>query len=430
MKTNPRRSPPGKSPKPTPAKSSQKPGKSPVKPASPKAASKPGKSPFRTAPNPAHERVHFKALERKEAAAVKPRPAPAVRSPSQTPLLRSEWLFTTREGYEGDLVEEQQQSKHLRVAAPRVIAPGLVASGGEYQEWAFARQALFVRAIVRAENSKKLDRAVAESIRENAAKEKALDAPWALHVWTTDTEEGNKLARTADVLERSVQSQCASIDAHWADKRVPNAKLAREAGGWVAQVCLRSPTEAVVGFQRAVQVHSMHAGGRARMRIEGDSPSRAAKKLEEAFDWFGEAPARGDRCVDLGAAPGGWTKVLLGRGAIVTAVDPGQMDEELQKNRSMTHILGSAFDYVPEVPVDWLFCDMVWRPLEVVALLAKWARRGWASMMIANVKLPMRAKGEFVHRLSETLRDGGWTGLRVRQLYHDREEVTFSANRK
>ncbi len=349
---------------------------------------------------------------------------------SHTPLLRGEWLFTTREGYETDLVQEQQQSKHLRVAAPRIIGPGLVASGGEYQEWAFARQALFVRSIVRAETSTKLDRAVAESIRELAAKDKALQSPWSLQVWTTDTLEGNKLARTADVLDRSVLSQCAAIDAGWSDRHLVNAKAAREAGGWVAQVCVRSPVEAVIGFQRAVELHSMHPGGRARMRVEGESPSRAAKKLEEAFDWFGVAPTRGDRCVDLGAAPGGWTKVLLDRGAIVTAVDPGQMAAGIRANRSLVHVLGSAFDYAPDSPVDWLFCDMVWRPLEVVALLAKWARRGWASMMIANVKLPMKSKAEFVHRLRDVLRDGGWEHVRVRQLYHDREEVTFAANRK
>jgi 23S rRNA (cytidine2498-2'-O)-methyltransferase len=348
----------------------------------------------------------------------------------QTPLLRGEWLFTTREGYEADLVEEQKHSRHLRVAAPRIIGSGLVASGGEYQEWAFARQALFVRSIVRAASSTQLDRAVTAAIRELAAKDGALKQAWALQVWCADTLEGNKLARTADVLERSVIAHCAAVDRLWADKRVASARVARESAGWVAQVCLRSPVEAVLGFQRAVELHSVHSGGRARMRVEGESPSRAAKKLEEAFSWFGEAPSRGDNCVDLGAAPGGWTKVLLDRGAIVTAVDPGQMDIELRKNRALTHVVGSAFDFAPETPVDWLFCDMVWRPLEVVALLAKWARRGWASVMIANVKLPMKSKGEFVHRLREMLREGGWTRVRARQLYHDREEVTFSANRK
>ena len=104
-----------------------------------------------------------------------------------------------------------------------------------------------------------------------------------------------------------LDSSGAAIDAEWSDRHLVNAKAAREAGGWVAQVCVRSPVEAVIGFQRAVQLHSMHPGGRARMRVEGESPSRAAKKLEEAFDWFGVAPSRGDRCVDLGAAPGGWT---------------------------------------------------------------------------------------------------------------------------
>ena len=44
-------------------------------------------------------------------------------------------------------------------------------------------------------------------------------------------------------------------------------------------------------------------------------PNRAYLKLWEALTLFGEQPGPGDRCLDLGACPGGWTWVLheLGR---------------------------------------------------------------------------------------------------------------------
>ena len=54
--------------------------------------------------------------------------------------------------------------------------------------------------------------------------------------------------------------------------------------------------------------------------------SRAYFKLEEALDLAGVDDLHGSRALDLGAAPGGWTEVLLDRGASVVAVDPGALD--------------------------------------------------------------------------------------------------------
>src|SRR5205085_4214665 len=50
-------------------------------------------------------------------------------------------------------------------------------------------------------------------------------------------------------------------------------------------------------------------------------PSRAYRKLEEAFQWMGAEPRPGEACVDLGAAPGSWTMAAARRGARVLAVD-------------------------------------------------------------------------------------------------------------
>ena len=74
--------------------------------------------------------------------------------------------------------------------------------------------------------------------------------------------------------------------------------------------------------------------------------------------------------------------------------------------------------------------DMAWRPLEVAALLARWGRNRWATWLVANIKLPMHDKNPVLHRVRHVLgQHGGWTQLRVRQLYHDRDEVTVTAVR-
>jgi 23S rRNA (cytidine2498-2'-O)-methyltransferase len=175
---------------------------------------------------------------------------------------------------------------------------------------------------------------------------------------------------------------------------------------------------------------SLFPGGRARMRDLPGAPSRAAMKLEEALAWFGYGPEPGDLCVDLGAAPGGWTFVLLQRRARVIAVDPGRLAPSLAGRRGLTQVVGSAFDFEPREPVDWLFCDMAWRPLEVAALLARWARRRSARTLIANLKLPMKKKAEFAARLRGVVGSGGWRDVRTRHLYHDRDEITLGAWRR
>src|SRR5438045_2161279 len=84
-------------------------------------------------------------------------------------------------------------------------------------------------------------------------------------------------------------------------------------------------------------------------------------------------------------------------------------------------VQASAFDFEPDEPVDWLLCDMAWRPLEVAHLLAKWGRRHWATTLVANVKLPMKQRVVFARKVLEVVRGGSWQDVRARQLYHDRE---------
>src|SRR4029079_11996605 len=72
-----------------------------------------------------------------------------------------------------------------------------------------------------------------------------------------------------------------------------------------------------------------------RMKRDSETISRSALKLDEALEWVGDAPGRGEHCVGLGAAPGGWSQRLLARGARVIAVDPARL--KLQ-HRKLTHV--------------------------------------------------------------------------------------------
>ncbi|RZM31997.1 MAG: hypothetical protein EOP67_30055, partial [Sphingomonas sp.] len=144
----------------------------------------------------------------------------------------------------------------------------------------------------------------------------------------------------------------------------------QRATGLLVQVALTGPRHAVLGEVDMTRAISLAPGGRARMHADADRPSRAARKVEEALAWLGVEPGPGEVCVDLGAAPGGWSWALLKRRARVIAVDPALLRPDIASHRGLTHAQASAFDFAPDEPVDWLFCDMAWRPIEVAQMLA------------------------------------------------------------
>ncbi|MDR3475289.1 MAG: TlyA family RNA methyltransferase [Devosia sp.] len=104
-------------------------------------------------------------------------------------------------------------------------------------------------------------------------------------------------------------------------------------------------------------------------RIELDDPaaryvSRAALKLIAGLD-AGAIPVEGRTCLDVGASTGGFTQVLLERGAAkVYAVDVGhdQLHRRIRQSRNVIVSEGQnarelTQEQIPE-PIDLLVCDI------------------------------------------------------------------------
>ena len=176
--------------------------------------------------------------------------------------------------------------------------------------------------------------------------------------------------------------------------------------------------------------------GIPRLKLPKSSPSRAALKLEEVFNvmmnkfeqkrWLAE----GMHAVDLGAAPGGWTSSLLKRGMFVTAIDNGKMDAKLMETDMVNHIASDAFKYVPKARVDWMVCDIIDKPRRNAELLATWIRKGMCERAIVTLKLPMKKRYDEVKQCLRIIeaamaeRPKDYDQLRVKQLYHNRQEIT------
>jgi 23S rRNA (cytidine2498-2'-O)-methyltransferase len=135
------------------------------------------------------------------------------------------------------------------------------------------------------------------------------------------------------------------------------------------------------------------------------------------------------RAVDLGAAPGGWTWQLAHRGLRVVAVDNGALKGEVANDPLVTHVREDGLRYRPRRPVDWVTCDIVESPSRIAQLMGDWIGGGHARRALFNLKLPMKKRYDEVERCRAIIagalaRTSVESRLVLRQLYHDREEVT------
>jgi 23S rRNA (cytidine2498-2'-O)-methyltransferase len=319
-------------------------------------------------------------------------------------------LWTCRRGFEGDLFEELAWAG----AMPSILGQALLeADPKPGPAPAFGR---FGFQVLQVPHAPPPADAVAARLRDAAR-----GRPLCIQAWAVDTPRAQPLAHAAEALGIAVKALLGDTFDAWAT---------RERGGVLGQICFVDEATVVLGRMAAIEAVSLAPGGQQRMHRGADAPSRAALKLDEALSGLGVAPGRGELCVDLGAAPGGWTQRLLAAGARVVAVDPASLAKTLRASAKVKHVRDSAFRYAPDEPADWLFCDMAWRPYEVAQLLAKWGRHGWAMHLVANIKLPMKDKNAVLFRVRSVLeQEGHWKHVAMRQLYHDRDEVTVTARR-
>ena len=143
-------------------------------------------------------------------------------------------------------------------------------------------------------------------------------------------------------------------------------------------------------------------------------PSRAYLKLYEALTRLGVRPEPGERCIDLGASPGGWTFVLAGLGANVLAVDRAPLDPRL----TVPIRLESAFGLDPE-PADWLFSDVIAYPARLLALVRRWIDAGCVSRIVCSVKF----QGATDHDTADAF--AAIPGGSLTHLFHNKHELTF-----
>ena len=150
-------------------------------------------------------------------------------------------------------------------------------------------------------------------------------------------------------------------------------------------------------------------------------PSRAYLKLWEALVRLRHWPQPGERCLDLGACPGGWTWVLARLGANVVAVDKAPLDPKVAAMPGVEWRGESAFGLDPASvgPVDWLFSDVICYPARLLRLVERWRAAGLVRNFVCTIKF----QGETDHETAAAF--ARLPGARVLHLHYNKHELTF-----
>ena len=253
---------------------------------------------------------------------------------------------------------------------------------------------------------------------------------WALDTWTAPRELPAASVKSAADALRALQRnwslhpappfrRAALIEARLPPVKArplvfPEPAPTAHLGAWTllaADRLLASPTKTSPFVQGEPRFQEDRAG----------PPSRAYLKLWEALTRIGRWPQPGEDCLDLGAAPGGWTWVLAGLGAQVTAVDKAPLDPGVAAMPGVTLRQESAFGLDPRQhpPVDWLFSDVICYPARLLALVRRWLEAGRVRNLVCTIKF----QGETDHAVAAEF--AGLPGAMLFHGAHNKHELMF-----
>jgi 23S rRNA (cytidine2498-2'-O)-methyltransferase len=150
-------------------------------------------------------------------------------------------------------------------------------------------------------------------------------------------------------------------------------------------------------------------------------PNRAYLKLWEALVQIRRWPQPGERCLDLGASPGGWTYVLARLGAQVIAIDKAPLDPKVTAMPGVEWRGESAFGLDPASvgSTDWLFSDIICYPARLLTLVERWRAFGLVKNFVCTIKFQVPTDHDSAAAFAAI------PGARVLHLHHNKHELTF-----
>jgi 23S rRNA (cytidine2498-2'-O)-methyltransferase len=155
-------------------------------------------------------------------------------------------------------------------------------------------------------------------------------------------------------------------------------------------------------------------------------PSRAYLKIWEALLRLGIWPKPGDRCIELGASPGGWTWAIARLGADITAYDRADLAPHVANLPNVTTVKGDAFQATPDRvgEIDWLFSDIICYPDRLYKFLCQWLESGKCQNFVCTIKFQGSDHYDIIPKFQMI------PGSKLVHLYHNKHELTWVFTKK
>ncbi len=155
--------------------------------------------------------------------------------------------------------------------------------------------------------------------------------------------------------------------------------------------------------------------------IKEGPPSRAYLKLWEALTLAGKLPGPGEKCLEVGSSPGGWTWVIAQLGASVLSVDRTELAPQVAAMPGVVFKKGNAFSMTPDVVggVDWIFSDVACYPEKLLEWVQLWIKSGLCKNFICTLKFQADNSYEIVNEFAKI------AGSHIVHLGHNKHELTW-----
>lgn len=186
-----------------------------------------------------------------------------------------------------------------------------------------------------------------------------------------------------------------------------------------------------MGIVKMNYLFSSWPKGCPKFKQDINSISRAENKLLEVLEIIKknyQINLKSKKALDLGAAPGGWSKVLLDNGITVTAVDPAKINLKLFDYTNFRHYNGTAQQFLQEGTLeeyDLVVNDMKMNGVasfKIMDDLYKILPNG--CLYIMTLKLPQNKHQSHTMKVLEKI-PRKYRIILARRLSYNRNEITI-----
>lgn len=254
--------------------------------------------------------------------------------------------------------------------------------------------------------------------------------------WLVAQQFQNALKASGDSASRPIvanrpafESDQPPVDPLPVDPTPVDPKLQR-----ILEIIIDEPNRWWIANKTAQQSYDYWPGGVPEFPIPDVVLSRAYLKIAEAFAWANLQIQPGEKIVEIGSSPGGACQWLLDQGAIVTGIDPAEMDERILKHSNFTHWQSRSLQLKRKLfrPFRILVCDANVAPkytLDTVENIVLYPTINLRALVL-TIKLPEWETTAWIPKYIERVRSWGYADVQARQLAHNRREVCVVAKNK